>query len=176
MPRRPTWVLIAFIVFLVFGFLFLTRAYSGCGATVSGFTTCTAYEVAKDFKEVFGWAIAMCVAYIVVSPVWKQLELMRVDVDISSIKFLDQEIEALKRLKGGVQTALDPLFGYIQGHSQIDEDYAWEGNEHVAHEAERLASQAKDDVNGNGSFEPGVEELRAGLIEALSRLQTASPT
>lgn len=172
MFRPWMWIPIAFFAFLILGFLLGTRVYSGCTGPTSGWTTCAFYDVAKDFKEVFGWIIAVCAAYMAARPVWQQLDLMRVDNDISSVKFLEQEIEALKRLRTDVQNALNPLHGYIQSHSQIDEGFAWEGNAHAAHQAARIAGESDRDIRGNGSFEEAVEQPRRDLIGTLWRLQS----
>lgn len=168
MPKQPTWVLIAFIAFLILGFLLGTRVYSGCIGTPPGWTTCAFYDVAKDFKEVFGWAIAMYVAYIAANPVWEQLKLMRVDNDISSIKFLEQDIEALKQMQSATRSILKPIFYYIQSHSKIDADYVWNGDGHANHQIQQDILDAITKFGGmQSSFEEAVENLRSDLIDAL---------
>ncbi|NLH79773.1 MAG: hypothetical protein GX458_02865 [Phyllobacteriaceae bacterium] len=171
MLQKSTLVLVAFIMFLLMGFLFLTRAYSDCSSVTSGLTTCTIYEFFKDFKDVIGWGIALYVAYIASRPVWKQLDLMHLDVDIASIKFLEQEISSIKQLRSDVLTSMESLTVYIADHTQLDEPFAWCGNEHATAEAENLAMRTKNEINElNSNFGNTIEVPYSELIEAISKL------
>lgn len=172
MPKQPTWVLIAFIATLVLGFLLFTRVYNSCSVVSSGWTPCAFYDVAKDFKDVFGWAIAMYVAYIAARPVWRQLELTHDDVAISSIKYLEKEVESLKNLHVQIGAKLAPLKDYILHCCSIGGDCAWNGNSHAVHDACLRTRIALDRIGEmNMPYGKEVDEPLANLIVGISDLE-----
>lgn len=171
--KQPNVILVAYCLFVPLLFLYFTRSFSNCPNPAVGLGWCTTYEFIKDFKDVFGWLVAFYVAYVASRPVWKQLDLMRDDVAISSIKYLEQEIEALKRIRSDADVALQRLVLYIQNCCRIDDGYVWTGDAHAAHHAESLASTALSRIRElSMPFGKAVDEPFSCLLSAVSNLET----
>lgn len=169
--NQPNLILVAFLLFVPLMFLFFTRSFGACPIPATGFGWCTVYDFVRDFKEVFGWLVAMYVAYIAAQPVWRQLELMRDDVAISSIKYLEQEVEALKKLRAGVDVELGALIGYVQAFCRIDDEFGWSGDANAAHTAAGLASTAHARIaEMNIPYGDEVDGTFSSLISAVSDL------